>query len=129
MATTADDVFADAAARFVYTPDRQAWGRDEYWASIREMERAAAARGGYVFDDCDGFATWCVAHLRAAGLPARYVFCQVETGEYHCVCECEGQILDNRQAGVMPVHLLPYIWISISGTAPGDPWHEITGTA
>jgi len=121
MGTTVDRVFADAKARFSYTLDR----RDEYWASIREMERAAAARGGEVFDDCDGFATLCVARLRAAGLPARYVFCRTEGGAYHCVCESAGQVLDNRQACVLPIHLIPYTWISISGLKAGDPWHEI----
>jgi len=126
MATTAESVFAEASARFVYETDQQAWGREDYWASIKEMEKAAAAHGGVVLDDCDGFATWCVARLRAAGLPARYVFCQTEGGAYHCVCESDGQILDNRQTCVLPIHLIPYTWISISGFKPGEPWHEIS---
>jgi predicted transglutaminase-like cysteine proteinase len=122
---TANDIFALAKAKFVYTPDKIVWGKDEYWATIREMEEAAGRHSGDVLDDCDGFATLCVASLRKIGSRARYVFCQTESGEYHCVAECEGEILDNRQSSVLPIHLIPYKWISISGYNAGDPWHEI----
>lgn len=122
---TLEDIFTDAKSRFIYTPDQKAWGKDEYWASIKEIADKARDNSSYIFDDCDGFATYCVARLRYEGRPARYVFCQTETQEFHLVAESDGRILDNRQNEIQYLNKLPYKWISISGFKAGDPWHEI----
>ena len=124
MAMTADQIFAAAIARFHYLSDQSAFGQAEHWASLAEL-KARCDKTGRIEGDCDDFAGWCVGQLRAAGLPARYVFCQTELGEYHCVAESDGLIFDNRQRVPMPQTLLAYTWISISGLRPGDAWHEI----
>lgn len=124
VATTVNSIFAAAKAQFHYLSDQQCFGRPEYWACLTELERAEA-RTGEIQGDCDDFAAWCVGHLRAAGLPGRYVLCQVETGEWHCVAESNGLILDNRQSMVMHFFGLPYVWHSVSGYHAGEPWHSI----
>lgn len=121
---TVDDIFRAAKTRFHYTPDQVCWGKAEYWASLSELQRAQCDTGT-IEGDCDDFATWCVGQLRANGLPGRYIVCQVETGEWHCVAESDGLILDNRQSMVMHYFGLPYQWHSISGHAAGEAWHTV----
>lgn len=124
MAMTVDEIFTQAKALFHYTPDQVCWGKAEYWASLKELE-SGLCKTGEIVGDCDDFASWCVGKLRENGLPARYVVCQVETGEYHCVAEHDGLVLDNRQSMVMQYFGLPYKWLSISGFNPGDDWHSV----
>jgi predicted transglutaminase-like cysteine proteinase len=121
---TADAVFTQAKSLFVYESDQVCFGKPEYWAALPELERGLQATGK-VEGDCDDFASWCVGQLRAQGIEARYVVCKVETGEWHCVCESDGLILDNRQPAVMHYFALPYTWYSVSGYQAGDPWHLI----
>jgi predicted transglutaminase-like cysteine proteinase len=121
---TADHIFAAALEKFHYLSDQAAFGKVEHWASFEEL-KSRRNKTDYIEGDCDDFASWCVGQLRGAGLPARYVFCRTELGDYHCVAESDGLIFDNRQRVPMPQTLLPYTWISISGFAPGDAWHAI----
>lgn len=120
---TVDEIFKDAKSRFGWADDSSTFGNAEYWATLKELQ--ARSQRGEITGDCDDFAEMCVRALRDNGLPARFVFCQVETGGYHCVAESDGVILDNRQNFPTPQAKLPYTWISISGFAAGDPWHEI----
>ncbi len=120
-----DDVFRSVSDNFVYESDLAAWGCIDYWATPKEMA-AHAGPDGKVHDDCDGFALLCRGKLDEMGIENRLVFCQVETGEYHLVCESTGYILDCRHMSVMPRQILDYKWISISGHKPGEPWHLIT---
>ncbi len=120
---TADEIFKDIKNRFGWADDHATFGLNEYWATFQELQ--ARSRRGEITGDCDDFAEMCVHALRSNGLPARFVFCQVETGEFHCVAETDGMILDNRQNFPTPQAKLPYKWISVSGLKAGDPWHEI----
>lgn len=124
LSDTLDAVFRSVQGRFVYEPDLTAWGKSEYWASVKEM--AAQARpDGKIHGDCDDFALLCRAELDALGIENHLVYCRVETGEYHLVCEVRGWILDCRQRSAIRRDLLPYKWISRSGVAAGQPWHYI----
>lgn len=118
-----DAIFKDAKGRFLWKEDSLTFNKSEYWATLEELQ--AKAQHGEITGDCDDFAELCVRNLRANGFPARFVFCQVETGEYHCVAETNGIILDNRQSFPIPQAKLPYTWLSVSGFKAGDPWHEI----
>lgn len=120
---TVDEIFADAKSRFNWVSDQATFGKSEYWATLKELE--VRSQRNEITGDCDDFAELCVHTLRANGYPARFVFCQTESGEYHCVAETNGVILDNRKAFPTPQNLIPYTWISISGFKPGDPWHKI----
>lgn len=124
-AMTVEEIFSQAKALFVYESDQVCFGKTEYWAALPELEQELCKTKA-VKGDCDDFATWCVGKLRESGLRARYIICQVETGEWHCIAECEGVILDNRQSSVVPFSSLPYKWYGISGYNPGDSWHRIS---
>ena len=124
LSDTLDRVFQQVSLGFAYEPDISAWGKAEYWASIKDM--AAQARpDGKVHGDCDDFALMCRTALDAQCIDNHLVYCQVETGSYHLVCEVRGWILDCRQRSVVGRDLLPYKWISRSGTKAGQPWHYI----
>ena len=120
---TVDEIFADAKQRFGWADDSSTFGRVEYWATPKELIKRS--QHGELTGDCDDFAALCVSTLRAAGFPARFVLCKTEDGEMHLVAETGGMILDNRHVLATPKHLIPYTWISISGYAPGAPWHEV----
>jgi len=123
MTASVDEIFTAAKATFGYANDLSTFGKSEYWATLAELQ--SRSQHGELTGDCEDFAEICVHNLRANCYPARFVFCQVETGDYHCVAETAGIILDNRQAFPTPQNKLPYTWISISGFNPGDPWHTI----
>ena len=122
--TILDRVFKEVTSLFIYRSDQEAWGSPEYWSSPKERCVQEQANG-CVIGDCDDFALMCRERLDNLGIQNRLVFCQVETGEYHLVCESLGNILDNRQTMVMPRQLLNYKWLAISGVKQGDPWHKI----
>lgn len=111
---------------FTYKSDREVFGVDEYW----DFPEALYDGTSPVVGDCDDFAIACRKLIRDAGMDSRLVFCQVETGEYHLVCECHGWILDNRYpSGVIPnshPFFNGYKWLRISGYEPGDPWSEVS---
>lgn len=124
LSDTLDDVFRRVQGRFVYEPDLVAWGKQEYWASAKEMANQASA-DGKIHGDCDDFALLCRAELDALGIENHLATCRIESGELHLVCEASGWILDCRQRSVIGRDLLPYQWISRSGVAAGQPWHFI----
>lgn len=111
---------------FVYKSDQAVFNKAEHWATRDEIAHDIIRTGKFT-GDCDDFAAYCVAKCRDIDLPARFVFCQTETGEYHLVCECMGYILDNRLDAVLPFSQVKYVWISISGSKPGAPWTSILG--
>lgn len=81
-----------------------------------------------IIGDCEDFALACRNLCRKENLTTRLVVCRVETGEGHCVLECNGWILDNRRKKVVSREELEdagYEWIAISGYEPGDPWYRI----
>lgn len=121
---SASKIFSEAKRMFVSTSDQSAFGKAEYWASYPELQ-AMLDKTGKLIGDCEDYASWCVHKLREAGLPARFVLCQTETGEWHCVAETDGDVLDNRQDFITPQDKLPYKWHSISGFGPREPWHRV----
>ena len=115
-----DDIFQDVKGRFTYVPDNFQFNRVEYWMDPELLD-------GDFSGDCDDFALACRKLVRAAGLPSRLVFCQVENGDHHLVLESRGWILDNRQRLVVSNSDYDgqYKWISMSGFNAGDPWTSI----
>ena len=124
MSAELQALHAACLRKFKYAADSIVYGESEYWVSPAEI-RDQLSKQGFLAGDCDDFASLCVMRARAKGFPARFVFCQTETGEYHLVCEVKGWILDNRYREIMRKNELQYTWLSISGFAPGDPWHSI----
>jgi predicted transglutaminase-like cysteine proteinase len=120
---TVDEIFHAAKFMFGWADDSSTFGKAEYWATYDELMAKAIA--GNVRGDCDDFAEICVLALRKNGHKARFVMCRTETNEMHLVAECEGVILDNRMVFPTPQNKMKYEWISISGYAPGEPWHLI----
>ena len=115
-------VHRDQLWRFVYTPDSDQFNMPEYWMRPVEIPDPPEILRG----DRDDFALACRKQLRQAGINNnRLVFCYVETGGGHLVCEVEGWILDNRQRQVMRRDDIPYAWLKISGYHSGDPWRRI----
>jgi predicted transglutaminase-like cysteine proteinase len=117
-------VMHEVLNNFVYESDMAVWKKDEYWATPKEMYKHRKA-DGKVHDDCDGFALMCREKLDAMGIENHLIYCKVETGEGHLVCEVDGYIFDCRQSDVQLNQDLPYQWISRSGTKAGQPWHLI----
>lgn len=128
--TTAARVFGWAYGIFDWTPDEEAWQQPEHWPLRSELEEHAAANGGRVKDDCDGFASLCRYALWNVGVPNRILVCTTETGGSHAVLTVEGLglVLDNRQVRVVTrdeLERIGYRWVAMSGLSPGDPWTEI----
>jgi len=120
---TVDQIFQINKVRFGWADDSSTFGEVEYWATYAELRESIDAKA--VKGDCDEFAMMCVHDLRANGHRARFVMCKTETNEMHLVAETEGMILDNRMVFPTPQDRMKYEWISISGYAPGEPWHLI----
>ena len=119
-------LFASCKLHFRYKSDVEVFKQSEHWIDPSEI-KAAIDSLGIVLGDCDDFASLCVFVGRRANKPMRFVICLTETDELHCVAECGGWILDNRQDEVMRRDDLPYKWIAISGFNRGEPWHSIKG--
>lgn len=126
---TAERVQEWARAHFTYMTDEQAYGKIEFWATSDEIIASMKKNNGILFDDCDGYATMCVAMLRKMGCPARFVTCFDKTlDSWHCVAECEGWILDNNSVYINAAQDVDHLtWVAISGFNPGDPWSKIDG--
>lgn len=91
-----------------------------------ELERWSMPSGSLkLVGDCEDFALKCRMLCREQGLKTRLVVCYDENGDGHCVLECLGFILDNRQRKVVANTSLNYEWLYISGFEPGDDWHKI----
>lgn len=100
----------DLHARFVYVPDKDRYGKREYWARPNESE----ASDGKVYGDCEDFALAAQSLCVGAGiLNSRLVVCNVPKRGGHCVLEVEGFILDNRMKGVVSQEELDYEWLKI----------------
>lgn len=86
--------------QFEYKTDREQHQVLEYWAGDEML--AAAVKGLKFVGDCEEFARACMLKMRERGIKARLVYCLVETGEGHCICEVasadnkEAYLLDNR---------------------------------
>lgn len=124
------DIHRWALEHFTFMRDEARWPGQfvfDHWETDAEIN-AELKGGGKVVGDCDAFAKMCWNALRARGIKARLVMCQVETGEWHLVCESDGWVLDNRQPTVMKrdeLEGLGYVWGSMSGFAPGEQWTTI----
>jgi predicted transglutaminase-like cysteine proteinase len=123
---TVDQIFQDALARFEYRSDMAQFGRPEYWMTRQEIDSQFAATGRLI-GDCDDFAALVLSRLRDAGHQARYVFCLTRDG-YHLVVESDGLIFDSLQKQVLPIHRLPYKWVSVSGYQPNQIWRKVITT-
>ncbi|WP_203466403.1 transglutaminase domain-containing protein [Dechloromonas sp. TW-R-39-2] len=117
-------LFHAAKHQFYYQADLKAFGKVEYWIGPAEIREQLATQG-VVVGDCDDFASLCVMHARAQGLPARFVLCLTEAGESHLVCEIEGWVLDNRQSEVERQDDLDYSWLAVSDYVAGGDWRIV----
>lgn len=115
------EIHAETLDRFTYVGDKENYGMREHWPSPRQLPNPPAQFRG----DCDDFALMCRKMLRYEDIPNRLVYCIVETGGGHLVCEVEGWILDNRYGQVMRRDDMPYSWVSLSGYEEGDSWRII----
>lgn len=97
--------------------DKDQYGVSEKWMMPKDVDN--------VTGDCEDFALACRVLCREKGIKSRLVLCYTETNQGHCVLECNGYILDNRQKTVIRRDDLEYRWISISGYNLGDEWHKI----
>lgn len=114
-----EKVFQDVKSRFTWVSDQQ-YNIHEYWTPLGE---------GEISGDCEDFALTCRALLEP--MKTRLVTCWTEDGEYHCVLEAMGYVLDNRQDRVMSRDTLEdfgYRWDRISGYEPGDTWHKVSNS-
>lgn len=118
--------------RFDYVHDPVKWRTPEYWISRQEVIAMAAGRAS---GDCEDYAAIVRAACRAAlpvAIPHRLVFCWVppqgaQPGGYHIGAEAGGWFADCRYPHLMERDFVPYVWISLSGYLPGEPWHWVRG--
>ena len=110
---------------FVWTPDREIWGKPDYWPSRNEIPPI----GELFYEDCDGFETACYYDLEDMGEYPLSVICNIRRGvpsTCHAVCSLKGYILDNRYRRVWHWTQLDYEWIMAG--RHGGKWHRIIGT-
>ena len=116
-----EDVFRRVKAGFRPVSDEEQYGMPEDWRLPPDPD--------HVRGDCDDFAIACRALLREKDYKPRLLQCQTETGVGHLICVLGKVALDNRMRAIEPIERLVsrfgYTLISISGTAPGDDWHEV----
>lgn len=106
--TDAQAIHRDVQRRFVWTADKDQFGRSEDWRVPQP------APDGTIRDDCDGFVLYCHHLLRdEAGIPEGRMYpvvCKTEVGDWHVVlvCEADGgqEVLDNRQRRVVSLREL-----------------------
>jgi predicted transglutaminase-like cysteine proteinase len=109
-----EEVFDRVRRAFIWTPDKENFGQDDYWTSLKAALNAGET---VIRGDCDDFAMTCLDLLLDAGEPRhamRMMLCWVETGEYHAVSGIDvddtTMIFDCRQRRVMDFRSLPYRW-------------------
>lgn len=138
-----EQVFADARRNFIYTPDDDQFGREDWRSHADEIDKPWR-------DDCDGFAMTCADLAVEIGIPkerVRVALCSTEVGRRlkpspladHAVCLIDTEngtfALDNRQRRVEPWDRLGYVFVkSRRLSAPRGPdgqliWRDMTGTA
>lgn len=124
-----DAVMTGVLRIFVWTSDREAWGTQEYWASLGDCAKSIGA-DGKLEGDCDDFVVLVRGKLASVGIDSHAVFCTLPWlpagDDGHLVVEVEGLIMDCCQRIVVPRDDLNYVWVSRSGILPGQPWHKIT---
>jgi predicted transglutaminase-like cysteine proteinase len=121
LITDLDRIHSRVLAGFTYQSDEVTYSVKEKWVTPEDADN--------VIGDCQDFALACRKLCREAALQTRLIICMTETGEGHCVLECEGYIFDNRRLRVAPCDDFNYKWVSISGHEPDDPWYEIDDLA
>lgn len=132
LAETCANVQAWVHAHFIYVSDNVRWKTDlayngDHWETNAELI-ADLDKMGHVEGDCDAFAKLCWMALQRLGVPSRLVFCSVETGEGHLVCEAGGWIMDNRQPLINTrddLQRMGYRWVAKSGYRAGDNWTAV----
>ena len=109
---TPEKIHAKVLRLFTWAPDKETFGRFEYWSSFADDVEQGKPFAG----DCDNFALTCAELLARAGYDKADIaiaFCQTETGGYHLVCLYKNTwVLDNRYSDVRDVGSLPYEWVS-----------------
>ncbi len=115
--------------RFDYVHDFAKWRTPEYWISHQEVLAMSCGRAS---GDCEDYAAIVRAECRRLIIPNRLVFCYVppqggQPGGYHIGLESGGWFSDCNHPHLIERDMVPYVWISISGYEPGDPWHWIAG--
>ena len=113
-------------SNFDYKFDSDQYGEAEKWVLPKESFTGSTP----IVGDCEDFALACRKLCNDAGIQTRLVVCMTESGEGHCVLECQGWILDNRYNKVMSrdkLQTIGYKWLAISGFTPGEDWHKIEG--
>lgn len=120
---TLSDIHRQIFQRFTYATDKEQYDMVEKWVMPDESYDGSKEFVG----DCEDFALACRKVCRDKGIEdTRLVYCITETGGGHCVLECKGWILDNRQTRLMSRDdIRGYEWIAISGYNSGDPWYRI----
>lgn len=116
------EIQGDVFRRFEYKYDHVQYDQEEKWVMPTEHFDGTTS----IVGDCEDFALACRKLCRDAGIETRLVVCLTETGEGHCVLECNGWILDNRHRRVRSRDDLDYQWLAISGYDAGDDWHTIS---
>ncbi|OHC66976.1 MAG: hypothetical protein A3H93_18100 [Rhodocyclales bacterium RIFCSPLOWO2_02_FULL_63_24] len=115
---------------FDYTPDLERWRTPEHWLSACDMLAMDAA--DEYRDDCDGHALLVRRECRKSDLPNRLGFCWVPPrgqfeGGYHLGTECGGWWSCCNHAHIIERERTGYVFISLSGYQPGEPWHYVKG--
>lgn len=108
--------------KFRYATDLQNHGKLEHWNYPEEDFL------GRITGDCEDYALYCRKKCRKAGYKTRLVLCYTETGEFHCVLEISGYIMDNRHRELQTINSiveLGYKLVATSGYEPGDTWNLI----
>ena len=85
-----NDIHWDIFTRFKWQPDSVTFGRIEHWDMPKELP------DGTLVGDCDDFSIACYYALREKGLKPELAVCKVPNMGGHCVCLCDGMVLDNR---------------------------------
>ncbi len=84
-----NDIHWSVFTRFKWQPDSVTFGRIEHWDMPVEKD-------GMFIGDCDDFSVYCWHRLTEAGLQPELAVCKVPSNGGHCVCLCDGYVLDNR---------------------------------
>lgn len=114
-----DKIHSDVMQGFTYKSDQEQYGLKEHWVQPEDPYN--------VTGDCEDFALACRDLCKQSAIASRLVYCKTETGEGHCVLECHGYIVDNRQKRVYIADDVNYEWNAMSGYEAGDPWTGIKG--
>lgn len=111
--------------KFVYVTDQEQHGLIEHWVGDDELRKAI--NGARLRGDCEEFARTCMLDVMDSGYRARLVFCIVETGDGHAVCEvvsADGKaayFMDNRHKRLMTASELQAEGYKFLAASPWSP--------